>query len=222
GAARASLQAGDRAAAIQYASGVPAGWSFWVNYSENKAYQNNRLFFAGTGSGRYLGVAAKFRNLNDPRIRHNATAQSGHSPDAILYAPRLAPSHSGYSAATPAEFSKTTSIRLASGLEAQYIIAEAQGLNAANLEFVNSRRAVGGQAALDAPTAGEFLAALWDQRRRDFFLDGHRLGDIRRYKAQYGIDEFKTGTHPVNSWGTYKTAECFIPSLSERIGNPQY
>lgn len=223
GAARASLWLGDKTKAAQYAAQVPAGFTYWLNYSDNRAFQENRLFTASTGSGRYLGVSAKFRNLRDPRIRHNAAAQTGHSPDAILHTPRLAPSHTGWSAAAEGLFAKNTGIRLASGLEAQYVVAEAQGPNAANVAFVNSRRAVGGQAALAATvSASEFLAALREQRSRDFFLDGHRLGDLRRYKKQYGIDEFNKGTHPVAKWGNYGTAECFIPSLSERIGNPMY
>lgn len=223
GAARAALQQGDKAKAIQYATGVPAGFVFWLNYSENKGYQNNRLDAAANGSGRYIGVSSKFRNLNDPRVRHNATAQSGHSPDGILYSPRLGPSHTGFNPAAAGLFTKTTGIRLASGLEAQYIIAEAQGLNAANLAFINSRRAVGGAAPLPATiTPAEFLAEVRDQRRRDFFLDGHRLGDIRRYKAQYGVDEFRKGTHPVASWGVFEAAECFVPTRNEQIGNPAY
>jgi len=223
GAARASLWLGDKTKAVQYASAVPASFVMWLNYSDNKAFQENRLFAATSGSGRYLGVSAKFRNLNDPRIRHNATAQSGHSPDAILFTPRLGPSHTGWSAAAAGEFAKNTGIRLSSGLEAQYIVAEAQGPNAANIAFVNSRRAVGGQAALAATVSpADFLAALREQRSRDFFMDGHRLGDLRRYKKQYGVDEFNKGTHPVAKWGNYGTAECFPPSLAERIGNPAY
>lgn len=223
GAARAYLQRGEKAKAIEYASQVPAGFTFWSNYSVNKSYQENRLFAAATGSGRYLGVSAKFRNLNDPRIRHNDDPQAGHSPDAILFTPRLGPSHSGYSPTTEGQFTQSTGIRLASGLEAQYILAEAQGLNPANLAFINARRAAGGAAPLaETPTPEAFLAEVRDQRRRDFYLDGHRLGDMRRYKAQYGINEFRTGQHPVAQWGNFETAECFVPSRAELIGNPAY
>ena len=42
-----------------------------------------------------------------------------------------------------ADFAATMSVRVASGLEAQYIVAEAQGPTAATLAFVNERRAAG-------------------------------------------------------------------------------
>ncbi|MBA4158990.1 MAG: hypothetical protein H0X65_16160 [Gemmatimonadetes bacterium] len=69
------------------------------------------------------------------------------------------------------------------------------------------------------------MAELRDQRRRDFFMDGHRLGDLRRYMDQYGVDEFPTGPHPNDAawaWGNYGDATCFVPSRAERIGNPGY
>jgi hypothetical protein len=96
-----------------------------------------------------------------------------------------------------------TKIRFSSGLEAQYIVAEAQGLNADNLAFINARRAVGNMAALDIATTTEaqFQAALRDQRRRDFFLSGHRLGDLRRYITQYNLDLFPSGYAPERGLG---------------------
>ena len=77
------------------------------------------------------------------------------------------------------------SVRVASGLEAQYIVAEAQGPTAATLAFVNARRAAGLQAPVTL--AGDALMAeLRDQRSRDFYLDNHRLGDLRRYQVLPG------------------------------------
>jgi hypothetical protein len=53
-------------------------------------------------------------------------------------------------------------------------------------------------------------AALREQRRRDFFLSGHRLGDLRRYITQYNVDMFPTGPHPNADWGPYgrQRASC--------------
>jgi hypothetical protein len=81
---------------------------------------------------------------------------------------------------------------------------------------------VGGQPLLTEVPAGGLQAEVRDQRRRDFFMDGHRLGDLRRYLALYGIDEFPQGTHPDIFIGTYGTATCFIPALDEKQGNPGY
>ncbi len=178
-----------------------------------------------TGTNRNLGVDVAFRNLNDPRVRHSATAGTGHNQKTQLWTPFQSPSFSGWTGTTNATFSQSTHMRLASGLEARYIVAEAEGLNAANVQFVNTRRAVGGQAALVSPSEDEYMAALRDQRRRDFFMDGHRLGDLRRYKRFHGIDQFPSGAHPNNAawgWGNYSDGECFIPHRNERVGNPAY
>lgn len=86
--------------------------------------------------------------------------------------------------------------------------------------FVNSRRAVGGQAPLTAPSAAEYLAALRDQRRRDFFLDGHRRGDLRRYKKLYGLDEFPSGSYLGSTTASYGDQECFPLSQAEINNNP--
>jgi hypothetical protein len=111
------------------------------------------------------------------------------------------------------------SIRVASLLEAQYILAEANGGNAATLTFVNQQRTANGQAALPATTsAADALAALRDQRRREFYLDGHRLGDLRRYKRSYNVDQFPTGNYYTG--GTYGTSECFPVPIAELNDNP--
>jgi hypothetical protein len=220
-AARAHLNLGNKTEAAALAALVPS--NFEVISAYNVANSNNVFQASTTGANRNLGVDVAFRNLNDPRVRHSSRDSTGHDQLTRLFTPRLAPSFGGYSLATAGSFTLGTSIRISSGLEAQYILAEAQGLNAANLAFVNARRAVGGQAALGTTTtAAEFLAALQDQRRRDFFLDGHRLGDLRRYKRLYGQNLFPTGPHPTPGRGDYGTSECFVPSNAEIVGNPGY
>jgi hypothetical protein len=224
GLARAYLQLGDKAKAAQAAAQVPAGFEFRAFYSETKDYAENVYFASSTGSSQNLGVDVKFRNLNDRRVLHTRTSRTGHNGSTPLFRPYLGPSFSGWSSSgDTVNFTKNTSIRFASGLEARYILAEAGGMTDAQLlAFINERRAVGGQTALASAAGVNLQAELRDQRRRDFFLDGHRLGDLRRYKAQQGVDEFPKGAHPDAFIGTYGTAECFIPALDERQGNPAY
>lgn len=244
GLARAHLQLNDKPKAIQFAAQVPAGFEFRTFYSETKDYAENVFFSSTNGANQNLGVDAKFRNLwtivpnaadparrdtlYDPRVRHTATSRTGHNGATPLFRPYSAPSFSDWKPGTGARgdtinFTKNTSIRFASGLEARYILAEAGGMTPAQLlAFVNERRAVGRQPALASATGVDLQAELRDQRRRDFFLDGHRLGDLRRYKAQQGVDDFPRGAHPDAFIGTYGTAECFVPSLDERNGNPNY
>ena len=228
GGARAALQAGDNAKAIALASAVPAGFVYWSNYSTNSTGEYNRFDADSKGANANLGMDARFRSVGntDPRLRFNPTGRTGHNQTTVLFIPFQPNSFSGWVSTiggTPAAFERNTRIRVASGLEARYIRAEAEGATALTLALVNERRAVGGEAALDPSTpAADIMAALREQRSRDFYLDGHRMGDLRRYKAK-GINDprhiFPTGPHPNAAWGNYETADCFIPTTAERIGN---
>jgi hypothetical protein len=223
GMARAYLDLGNKAKAIEAASQVPANFEFRTFYSETKTHLENIFHSSTTGANMNIGVDAPFRNLNDRRVRHRATSNTGHNAATPLFRPYQAPSFSGWlPSGDTVPFQKTTTIRFSSGLEARYIVAEAGGMSGAQLlAFLNERRAVGGQPALAALPADP-QAELRDQRRRDFFLDGHRVGDLRRYKRLYGVDQWPKGTHPDPFIGTYGTAECFVPQLNEKLGNPNY
>ncbi len=120
-----------------------------------------------------------------------------------------------------ATFAPVTTVRIASGLEAQYIIAEAQGPTPATLIFVNQRRAAGLQSAVTL-TGDALMAELRDQRSRDFYLDNHRLGDLRRYKEFYGVDLFPKGPYPGSTTGqVYNEAvTCWPLPVNELSANP--
>jgi hypothetical protein len=229
GAGRAALQLNDKPRARAYAVQVPATFVFWVRHSDNSGREANPFFGATTGSNFNMGVDVNFRNLRvgtqpDERVRHAATGTLGHNRLTLLFRPVQPPSFEEYTIATRVAFNRTTDVRMASGLEARYIVAEAEGPTAATLALVNERR----KAAVKDPVAvanltlsgDALMAELRDQRRRDFFLDGHRLGDLRRYKATGVGDFFPKGAHPNVEWGNYGTDECFLISLAEKIGNP--
>jgi starch-binding outer membrane protein, SusD/RagB family len=224
GAARASLQLGENARAVEFATPVPAGFTFWVRHGSAPTYLRNAFWGHTTGTNHNLGVGENFRGLNDPRVRHAANPATGHNQKTQLWRPFQPSSFSEWSpTGAGVAFREDTGIRLASGLEARYILAEAGALGDAQLRaFLDERRAVGNQGAF---AGGDLRAELREQRRRDFFLSGHRLGDLRRYQAQHGIDAFPTGAHPNDAlwgWGSYGDATCFVPSRAERIGNPSY
>ena len=86
------------------------------------------------------------------------------------------------------------------------------------LAFVNERRAFGNQDAVTLSGAA-LTAELRNQRGRDLFLAGYRLGDLRRW-LRGGDDLFPSGIHPTTEWGEYGTATCFPLPLSEYEGNP--
>jgi hypothetical protein len=220
GAARASLNLGRFPEAGSYASDVPADFQFVVPHSTEKDYMENPFYGATTGNNRNLGVDAAFRELHDRRIRHTTNSRTGHNGLTLLWTPYQPESFGEWTPEDSVGFEKTTSIRFSSGLEARYIVAEAEGATQETVDFINERRKVGDPAASDITLADDVMAELRDQRRRDFYLDGHRLGDLRRYIKLYSIDEFPSGPHPNTEWGNYGTLQCFPLPDNETIGNP--
>ena len=218
GAARAALKMGDLARAKTYAALVPANYEKLAYYSSNSVRENNQLNRPARTADPFLGVAPAFFSLNDPRVPRLLTSRPGLNSNPI-FPPQRPFMYTGWSAATVVPIDITTTIKFATGLEAQYIIAEADGPTAATLAFVNARRAVGNQAPVNLSGA-ELMAELRDQRARDFFLTGQRLGDLRRY-LKGGLDLFPKGKYPVFS-DFYGEAKCFIVPLSEKAGNSNY
>ncbi|HEU0013142.1 MAG TPA: hypothetical protein VFQ45_05635 [Longimicrobium sp.] len=238
GAARAALNRGDMARAAGYAqslvSSADSNFVWYVAHGLSASYQNNPFFGATTGANRNIGVSVHFRNINDPRVRWEAS-RTGHNTRTILFTPQPPPSHENHNPAVPQaatttqeaalnprpDFQQGGNVRFASGLEARYVLAEALGPTAYTVAFINQRRAVGGEAplVLGVVTPADFRTAVQEQRRRDFFLDGHRLGDIRRYLALYNQDFFPTGVHEDPVYGNYETATCYVPHLNERAGS---
>jgi hypothetical protein len=219
GAARAALKLGDAALARSYASLVPNTYEKLVYYSSNTVRESNALNFPTHIAGASLGMYTKFLGLNDPRVPQPASSQLGLTGGSI-YTPLTPYMYTGWVGTGAAQrIALNSNIKLATGLEAQYVMAETDGPTPATLNFVNQRRAVGGEGAV-ALTGVALMSELADQRARDFYLTGQRLGDLRRY-AKAGNDMFPTGKYPVFN-DTYGALKCFIVPLSEKAGNPNY
>ncbi|HWL40061.1 MAG TPA: RagB/SusD family nutrient uptake outer membrane protein [Gemmatimonadaceae bacterium] len=217
GAARAALNRNDKPAAIAYANQVPAAFVFRAYYTDNTAQQRNRTYERLTvGSNANLLNTPFEAMTTDPRVPRigGTTARAG--------IPLSPPSYSTYSATVAgAAFAPIMSVRIASGLEAEYIRAEAEGPTPATLIFVNARRSANGQTAT-AVVGDELMAELRDQRSRDFYLDGHRLGDLRRYKEFYNVDLFPSGPYPGSTSGAVydPNITCWPLPTNEINGNP--
>jgi starch-binding outer membrane protein, SusD/RagB family len=220
GAARAALNRNEGTRAVTFAAQVPANFEFRSYYSDNTTGQHHRTYnrlqlgFSGT-----MANTPFINKTGDPRLPRVTTgAQAGK--------PLSPPSYSSFNnTVAGALFAATMSMRIASTLEAQYIIAEVDGPTAATLAFVDSRRAAG----LQGPSglvAGDpaIMAELREQRSRDFYLDNHRLGDLRRYRQFNSLDLFPRGPYPGSTSGQIYsddvTKDCWPLPLSEINGNP--
>src|ERR1041385_7618849 len=107
-------------------------------------------------------------------------------------------------------------IALATGVEAKLILAEAQG-GATAVGIINALHTRVGLPATFASTDPAVIQAqIIDERRREFFADGHRSYDILRYTLPLVPP---AGTvHPQG--GTYGNERCLpIPDI-ERDNNP--
>lgn len=242
GLARAALTAGDNAKAMAAAAPVPANFVWWVEYETG--IMANTMQSRVTGANHALGVHPRFvqgpwlqQNLRatqtDPRIQHFPNWRTGHNALSPLYTPYQGLRYSGYNGqtlaanGTPILYQQGTNIQLASGVEAMHHYYEAAGPNGtgpmgSTLDFVNSRRAVGNQPPVNL-TGDALMSELREQRARDTYMGGFRLGDLRRW-ARAGINDpmhsFPTGTHPTPGWGPYGDATCYPLPLSEYVGNP--
>jgi hypothetical protein len=228
GAARAALNRGENAQASQYASQVPAEFEFWVAFSDNSTIEWNQFWNATRFGNAHLQPGPGYLEMDDPRVPRTPDLRilqtpAGFSSAERGYLPLPPMNYTGWGADTVI-IQQNTDVRFASGLEARYIVAEADGPTAATLAFVNERRAVGDQDPVNL-TGEALMAELRDQRRRDFYLTGHRLGDVRRYIRQGVGNYFPTGewTFPPNE-GTaprvYGSGQCFPIPNSELQSNP--
>jgi hypothetical protein len=214
GLARAALLAGDKAKVMSAAANVPLGV--------------HPRFLNGT-----FGEQNLVATQTDPRIQHTTKWSTGHNALTKLYKPYQSLPYSGYNGQTiasggqPILYEQGTDIKLASGVEAMHHLYEAAGPSGtgprgSTLDWVNERRAFGNEAPVNL-SGDALMSELREQRERDLFLGGFRLGDLRRYLAQ-GINDpnhaFPTGNHPNPEWGPYGNATCYPLPDDEYEGNP--
>ncbi len=218
GAARASLNLGDKTGAVTFASAVPAGFVINIDYLATPTALNNTLWVRVNGQNKQLGVHPLMQNLQDPRVRYVSKAVLGHNQLTSLNIPYSPRSFSTFTYTDSTPIQASSSIELASGLEARYLLAEASGPNATTLALVNERRTVGKESTVSL-SGDALMAELREQKRRDFFLGARRLGDLRRYKAQGVGDFFPSGPHPTTQWGLYGSATCYIITQDEVNSN---
>jgi hypothetical protein len=213
GLARAYLQLGDNALAAQAAALVPAPFVYnvvTIDDASNRALGN--AVFAYDIGGNLIVVPDAYRALNDPRVQWKDGAKK--AQDAQLeYFQQL----KFTSFATP--------IRIASGLEASYVVAEANlkgGDGTAALALITARRTANGQPAFTGSGTPAILAELMNQRAREFWLEAKHLGDwIRNPTATPFVGAAGTPFYKP-AQGNFGTSACLPVPLSETAANPNF
>jgi hypothetical protein len=213
GLARASLQKKDYANASTYAALVPAAFVYnavTVDDASNRALGN--ATYSYDIAGRLIVVPDAYRALNDPRVAWRDAGNKAQDT-GLQYYQQL--KYTGY--ATP--------IRVASGLEASYIAAEAQlgaGNPAAAVALIAARRTANSQPAFTGTGNAAILAELMNQRAREFWLEMKHLGDWQRNPTATPFVGAPGSPYYKAVQGTFGTSTCLPVPLSEIIANPNF
>ncbi len=205
GRARTRLNLGNDAGAALDAAAVPQDFVYNLAAGTTDSRTENRVFAQNTRST--TTVAAAYRNLTvggqpDPRVpvlNTNLVAGDQINPywQQLKYTSLTAP--------TP----------LATGVEAQLILAEARGA-AEGVAILNSLRARAGLPALTAAESAAFEATLFEERRRALWLQGTRWYDERRGNLQ----RVPAVGAPYPKGGVYGDQRCWPLPDVERLSNP--
>ena len=221
GAARASLGKNDKTAAAAFASQVPATFEYHLWYGSTNASERSRIYDRiGVSTNGWMRNTPFDAMVTDPRIPRilatTSTARAGVPLSPLMYS-----GYNGQTGSAGGAIVPEMSHKLATGLEARYIVAEVAGPTAATLAFVNERRAVGLQTPVTL-TGDAIMAELRDQRARDFYLSGQRLGDLRRYLRYLNLNLFPTGPYPGSTTGQVydTTITCWPLPTVEVNANP--
>jgi hypothetical protein len=213
GRARAKLDAGDLAGAAADAALIPPGFIVQTSSDVTNARRQNAIW-SSTKSNFFSSVDTTFQDSynadHDPRIASTSTGQLGTDGFTTVVYPNK-------------DASADAPITIAKYSEAQLIIAEndlaSNNFAAANAIIFSVDSAAGATTLRDnpaAPNAAAVRARIIEERRREFFLEGHRLGDLRRYDLPF----LPAPGAPYGPGGTYGSQTCFpLPDI-ERINNP--
>jgi hypothetical protein len=201
GRARTLLNLGQVAAAGADAAAVPDG--FVVNAAALATGTNRQqnLVFIHTQASNYGSVDLSFVGLEfggvpDPRVDVNVTetiGSNGVTPirQVLKYANRGAP------------------VPIARTSEARLIQAEAQvaaGNMQAAVDIINALHIAAGLPEYDGTgqSAQQVLAQVIEERRRELFMEGHRLGDMNRYQ----LPRLPADGSPFPNGGVYSSQAC--------------
>jgi len=175
GRARVRLDEGNKAGADADAKLVPQGFALNATYDAVAERHRNRVY-VDNFVNLYTSVDPRFRNLTfggvaDPRVPTKNAARFGNDGVTQLW------QQLRYT-------TETSPMPIATWNEAQLIIAETEGGQAA-VDAINHLHTAAGLPAFSSTDDTATLAQVYEERRRELFLTGHRIYDMLRLNLPF-------------------------------------
>jgi starch-binding outer membrane protein, SusD/RagB family len=203
GRARVRLDQGNKSGADADAKLLPQGFVLNATYDAAAERHRNRVY-VDNFVNLYTSVDPRFRNLTfggvaDPRVpTKNANRLGNDGVTALWQQLRYT--------------TETSSMPIATWNEAQLIIAEAEGGQPA-VDAINRLHTAAGLPPFSSTDPAAIIAQVYEERRRELFLTGHRLNDMLRL----GIP-FDSGTDAKGQ--PFGTTTCLALPDVETLNNP--
>lgn len=207
GRARARINQGKRTEAAADAARVPDNFVFNARTTAAATRAENRLFRFNNTSG-VITVDSTFRNLTingvrDPRVDVVDAGRGGSLPTVRLWVQQK------YRALTDP-------IPMATWREARLIQAEVAGGQTA-VGIINALRSRHSLPTFASTVETVIQAQVREERRRELFVEGHRLYDTIRFNVPLSPP---IGAVFPNGGGTYRANKCLPLPDVERLNNP--
>ncbi|WP_396207661.1 RagB/SusD family nutrient uptake outer membrane protein [Gemmatimonas sp.] len=207
GRARARINQGKRTEAAADAAQVPAGFVYTAKTTAAAGRAENRIFRFNNTTGT-VTVDSQFRaqrvgDTPDPRVNVADAGRGGSLP-----AVRLWVQNKYRSLSDP--------IPMATWREAVLIRAEVAGGQTA-VQLINQLRTASNLPAFSSTVDSQIQAQVREERRRELFLEGHRLFDTIRFNLPLVP---AAGSVFPNGGGNYGSNKCLPLPDVERLNNP--
>jgi len=217
GRARAQLHLGDAAGVLADAGQVTAGFSRLAEMDGSTGRRYNRVF-ENMNDDEAISVHPNYLNLMvggvpDPRVDSDSLGVIAQDALTEVW--------------TQNKYADIgTDIPFATWREAQLMIAEADPAQIPAV--INSLRATWPTIAGETYVTGGLttdLGALLEERRRELWMQGHKLGDMLRVQADASLPDisgylFDSGFNQRSQ--PYGTSTCYPLPLSEKENNPNF